>query len=373
MTVQILATTALHASDLVGVADNLQSFMAFFAAVVGAVMIAAGAMASLRSGRWAPVLGAMGLAGVVNVMWPIMMQIGSGEGSIFADPFAPSATTTTSASPTGSSSTPATTPTVPSPRTTSTTTASPTTPPSMTTGAPAQAPAAEPFDWKGPGMVVLIGTAAGALLIGLFFGSGALRDKANARRAQRLKNQEAAAKRLEDWQHGIEVLDGVEESYRAFELDVAAVLWERAFLADTTEPRTIAFHEARQRALDLKLDGVPETQRKVDEFLAAAVAARSTFDEADKYARKLGAAGFLPGGGHLERGQIDKLRKTVTLAYHPDTPADEAAQAQRTAKELVERWGIKVPTHFSWQTALEGTSRPALTAANVPTAILVKR
>jgi len=220
---------------------------------------------------------------------------------------------------------------------------------------------------------VLIIAIAAAALIGMFFGAGALRDEIRVRRAQRLKNQEAVARRLEDWQHGAEVLDGVEESYRAFELDVAAVLWERAFLADTTEPRTIAFHEARQRALDLKLKGVPETQMKVDEFVAAAAAARSTFDEADKYARKLGAAGFLPGGGHLERGQIDKLRKTVTLAYHPATPADEAAQAQRTAKELVERWGIKVPKHFSWQTALEGTSRPALPAASVPAAVLVKR
>ncbi|CPV67069.1 hypothetical protein [Mycobacteroides abscessus] len=371
MTVQVLATTTLYASDLVGFSDNLQRIVKFFGVVAGALMVVTGAAHSLRSGRWGPALFGMGMAATVNAVVPIMMQLGSGEGSIFIDPFAPGATTT-SASPASSSAPSVTATTAPSPRPAATTTALPATP-STTAGAPTQTPVAEPVDWQGAGKVVLIIAIAAAALIGMFFGAGALRDEIKVRRAQRLKNQEAVAKRIEDWQHGVEVLDGVEESYRAFELDVAAVLWERAFLADTTEPRTIAFHEARQRALDLKLKGVPETQMKVDEFVAAAAAVRNSFDEADKYARKLGAAGFLPGGGHLERGQIDKLRKTVTLAYHPDTPVDEAAQAQRTAKELVERWGIKVPKHFSWQTALEGTSRLALPAASVPTAVLVKR
>lgn len=223
----------------------------------------------------------------------------------------------------------------------------------------------------------LLAVAAGLAVIGLlaYFGAGALRHRREEHRAElkaaRQEAQKAAAAAAETakarqmaWEKARDVLNGVTKDYTDFENDMSAVILERAFLADITTPATAAFHLDYDKALGLQSVSVPEDQGRVDEFATAAAQARRSFDAANRFAQTKYAAGEFPGGYRLQPEQADRLRKTITLATHKNTPAEEAAAAMRKVNELAQQWGMRIPTNIrgNWRPALEAAERFAITA-----------
>lgn len=236
-------------------------------------------------------------------------------------------------------------------------------------------PVAPPIEWSTVGP--LLAVAAGLVVIGLFayFGGGALRHRREVRRAEltaaRLEAQKAAAAeaaaakvRGDAWEKARAVLSGVITDYSDFENDLKAVILERAFLADITTPATAAFHLDYEKALGLQTGTVPEDQGRVDEFAAAATQARRSFDTANRFAQAKYEAGEFPGGYRLQPEQAERLRKTITLATHQNTPAEEAAAAMRKVNELAQQWGMQIPRNIrgDWRPALEAAERFAITA-----------
>lgn len=236
-------------------------------------------------------------------------------------------------------------------------------------------PAAPVIEWSTVGP--LLAAAAGLAVIGLlaYFGGGALRHRREVRRAElkaaRQEAQRAAAAAAEAakarqmaWEKACAVLSGVTMDYTEFENDMQAVILERAFLADITTPATAAFHLDYDKALGLQGVSVPEDQGRVDEFATAATQARRSFDAANRFAQTKYAAGEFPGGYRLQPEQADRLRKTITLATHKNTPAEEAAAAMRKVNELAQQWGMRIPTNIrgDWRPALEAAERFAITA-----------
>lgn len=261
----------------------------------------------------------------------------------------------------------------PTPTATPTTSALPTahtTAPSIPTE-----PATPVIEWSTVGP--LLAVAAGLAVIGLlaYFGAGALRHRREEHRAElkaaRQEAQKAAAAAAETakarqmaWEKARDVLNGVTKDYTDFENDMSAVILERAFLADITTPATAAFHLDYDKALGLQSVSVPEDQGRVDEFATAAAQARRSFDAANRFAQTKYAAGEFPGGYRLQPEQADRLRKTITLATHKNTPAEEAAAAMRKVNELAQQWGMRIPTNIrgNWRPALEAAERFAITA-----------
>lgn len=260
------------------------------------------------------------------------------------------------------------------------TTATPTTsalPSTANTTAPSvpSEPAAPVIEWSTVGP--LLAAAAGLAVIGLlaYFGGGALRHRLEERRAEmkaaRLEAQkaataaaEAAKARKDAWEKARSVLNSVKKDYTDFENNMRAVILERAFLADITTPATAAFHLDYDKALELDMASVPEDQGRVDEFVAAAAQARRSFDAANRFAEAKYQAGEFPGGYRLQPEQTERLLKTITLAIHENTPAEEAAAAMRKVNELAQQWGMQIPKNIrgEWRPALEAAERFAITA-----------
>lgn len=374
--------TVLADSAATSVTNPMISMLSYVTPwIAGVVVLCAAGTLCLKILRGpttpAAIIGTVAPAGVLVFGLMLLPEIlkslfGSGSTDRDGNPLLPftfgdnSKTTATSA--TATTSVPA-----PAPTATPTTSALPTahtTAPSIPTE-----PATPVIEWSTVGP--LLAVAAGLAVIGLlaYFGAGALRHRREEHRAKlkasRQEAQKAAAAAAETakarqmaWEKARDVLNGVTKDYTEFENDMSAVILERAFLADITTPATAAFHLDYDKALGLQSVSVPEDQGRVDEFATAAAQARRSFDAANRFAQTKYAAGEFPGGYRLQPEQADRLRKTITLATHKNTPAEEAAAAMRKVNELAQQWGMRIPTNIrgNWRPALEAAERFAITA-----------
>lgn len=375
MTYTVLADSGISVTDpIISVLSHVMPMMGaallLFAALKACVRLFSGGTAASALGTLIPAgMVSMGLA-----FFPVIAKslLGGDVTDRDGNPLSPftfgdtSETTATSATATTSVPAPASTATP----TTSALPTAHTTAPSIPTE-----PAAPVIEWSTVGP--LLAAAAGLAVIGLlaYFGGGALRHHREVRRAElkaaRQEAQRAAAAAAEAakarqmaWEKACAVLSGVTEDYTEFENDMQAVILERAFLADITTPATAAFHLDYDKALGLQGVSVPDDQGRVDEFATAAAQARRSFDAANRFAQTKYAAGEFPGGYRLQPEQADRLRKTITLATHKNTPAEEAAAAMRKVNELAQQWGMRIPTNIrgDWRPALEAAERFAITA-----------
>lgn len=373
--------TVLADSAATSVTDPMISVLSYVMPVMGAALLLFAALKAclglFRGGTAASALGTLIPAGMISMglaFFPSIAKslLGTEATDRDGNPLLPFTFGDTSETPATSAT--ATT-SVPAP----TSTATPTTSalPTAHTTAPSipTEPAAPVIEWSTVGP--LLAAAAGLAAIGLlaYFGGGALRHRREERRAElkaaRLEAQKAAAVAAEAakdrqmaWEKACAVLSGVVEDYTEFENDMQAVILERAFLADITTPATAAFHLDYEKALGLQPGTVPEDQSRVDEFVAAATQARRSFDAANRFAQAKYAAGEFPGGYRLQPEQAERLRKTITLATHQNTPAEEAAAAMRKVNELAQQWGMQIPRNIrgDWRPALEAAERFAITA-----------
>lgn len=374
--------TVLADSAATSVTNPMISMLSYVTPwIAGVVVLCAAGTLCLKILRGpttpAAVIGTVVPAGVLTFGLLLLPEIlkslfGSGSTDAAGNPLLPftfgdtSETTATSA--TATTSVPA--PTATATPTTSALPTAHTTAPSIPTE-----PAAPVIEWSTVGP--LLAVVAGLAVIGLlaYFGAGALRHRREERRAElkaaRQEAQKAAAaaadaakSRQNAWEKARSVLNGVTKDYTDFENDMSAVILERAFLADITTPATAAFHLDYGKALGLDRVSVPEDQGRVEEFVAAAAQARRSFDAADRFARTKYAAGEFPGGYRLQPEQAERLRKTITLATHENTPVEEAAAAMRKVNELAQQWGMRIPTNIrgDWRPALEAAERFAITA-----------
>lgn len=125
--------------------------------------------------------------------------------------------------------------------------------------------------------------------------------------------------------------DETQAQWFAYELDLATLI-EFPMLIDMREPLTLAFHEARVRADDLR----PSPDQTLDPASFAAYrdavqAYAAAFDAAEREARRRKQSDFSP----IERESLDRARKLIGIAADDAaTPAERQAAYRRARAEL---------------------------------------
>lgn len=140
------------------------------------------------------------------------------------------------------------------------------------------------------------------------------------------------------WDKATERFNAVREQWQAFELDAAAVLWERPQLADVAIPTTAAFHEQLERTKDLHATGNPKDAADVEAFYDAALRLELTWKRADSTARRTGTRHY----DAPTRNAIDRARKLLNTAVRSATAA-EASAALSAARRILEQINITIP------------------------------
>ncbi|MDF3283005.1 hypothetical protein [Gordonia sp. N1V] len=125
--------------------------------------------------------------------------------------------------------------------------------------------------------------------------------------------------------------DEINEKWFAYELDLATLI-EFPMLIDMREPLTLAFHQAKVRADDMRpapgetLD--PET---FAEYRDAVGVYAASFDAAEREARRRKQSDFSP----IERESLDRARKLISVAADAAaTPAERQAAYRKARAEL---------------------------------------
>ncbi|MGW5522031.1 hypothetical protein [Gordonia sp. NPDC003950] len=125
--------------------------------------------------------------------------------------------------------------------------------------------------------------------------------------------------------------DEINEKWFQYELDLATLI-EYPMLIDMREPLTLAFHQAKVRADDLR----PATGETLDpqtfaDYRDAVQVYAASFDAAEREARRRKQSDFSP----IERETLDRARKLIAVAADAAaTPAERQAAYRKARTEL---------------------------------------
>lgn len=145
--------------------------------------------------------------------------------------------------------------------------------------------------------------------------------------------------------------DEVDEKWFNYEVDLATLI-EYPMLIDMREPLTLAFHQAKVRADDLRPHGAetldPET---FADYRDAVQVYAASFDAAEREARRRKHADFDP----LERDSLDRARKLIAIAADTAaTPAERQVAYRKARAELDGIIDVPAPAAHTLERGIAG-------------------
>lgn len=125
--------------------------------------------------------------------------------------------------------------------------------------------------------------------------------------------------------------DEINEKWFQYELDLATLI-EYPMLIDMREPLTLAFHQAKVRADDLRpAPGETLDPQTFADYRDAVQVYAASFDAAEREARRRKQSDFSP----IERETLDRARKLIAVAADSAaTPAERQAAYRKARTEL---------------------------------------